>query len=32
MPPQGHLSPELRLAVAKYMLSVNQTKPPAGGS
>ncbi len=29
MPPQAHLSPELRLAVAKYMLTVNQPKPPA---
>lgn len=29
MPPQGHLSPELRLAVAEYMLSVNQAKPAA---
>lgn len=29
MPPQGHLSPELRLAVAKYMLAVNQAKPAA---
>jgi parallel beta-helix repeat protein len=28
MPPQGHLSAELRLAVAKYMLSVTQTRPP----
>src|SRR5271165_908794 len=27
MPPQAHLSPELRLAVAQYMLSVNQPKP-----
>ncbi|MBS0374107.1 MAG: right-handed parallel beta-helix repeat-containing protein [Proteobacteria bacterium] len=27
MPPQGHLSPELRLAVAKYMLSVTQARP-----
>ena len=26
MPPQGHLSPELRLAVAQYLLSVNQPK------
>jgi len=32
MPPQAHLSPELRLAVAKYMLSVNQTKPPAAAN
>ncbi len=24
MPPQGHLSEELRLAVARYMLSVNK--------
>lgn len=29
MPPQGHLSPELRLAVATYMLGVTQPKPPA---
>jgi parallel beta-helix repeat protein len=32
MPPQGHLSPELRLAVAKYMLGVNQAKPAAAAN
>ena len=32
MPPQGHLSAELRLAVAKYMLSVNQAKPAAAAN
>jgi len=29
MPPQSHLSPELRLAAAKYMLSVSQPMPVA---
>ena len=32
MPPQAHLSAELRLAVAKYMLSVGQAKPAAAAN
>jgi parallel beta-helix repeat protein len=32
MPPQGHLSPGLRLAVAKYMLGVSQAKPTAAAN
>ncbi|MBS0392984.1 MAG: right-handed parallel beta-helix repeat-containing protein [Proteobacteria bacterium] len=32
MPPQGHLSPDLRLAVAKYMLAVTQGKPRAAAT
>jgi len=32
MPPQGHLSAELRLAVANYMLGVSQAKPAAPAS
>jgi len=32
MPPQGHLSPALRLAVAKYMLGVNQPQPGAAAN
>jgi parallel beta-helix repeat protein len=32
MPPQGHLGPELRLAVAKYMLGVKQAKPAAAAN
>lgn len=29
MPPQTHLSPEMRLAVAKYLLSIKQAPAPA---
>jgi parallel beta-helix repeat protein len=29
MPPQAHLSPEMRLAVAKYMLGIKQATEPA---
>ena len=32
MPPQGHLSPELRLAVAKYLLSVTPPKPKSAAN
>ncbi len=32
MPPQGHLSAELRLAVAKYMLTLSQPKPAAAAA
>ena len=32
MPPQGHLSADLRLAVATYMLGVAQPKPPAAAN
>jgi len=29
MPPQSHLSPEMRLAVAQYLLTLNKTAPAA---
>ncbi len=32
MPPQGHLSSDLRLAVAKYMLALAQGKPPVAAT